>query len=639
MLASLLVLGALAASSLATSSLASAKPRGLKATFAPDKVILDGLPNELEGDWRDLTHAVKGSKPSSDDLSARAVINYDDRFIYVGADVKDDQLTGGGDHVELLLGIPGGGTLSLKMYPGVPGKSRAAVKSSRGSVRGAKIVEAPKPGGYSIEAKIPWSAIPKSSTIRIGYRGALFVHDADGSRAVTSVIGSADTRSYGSLPPISTEAEIALGSGMLREKNLTAAPRFNLMADVVGDKLQERVLVYGRYLAVLGPGYRDGQQYYFRDLGANADKGGLPKLELRDYTGDGKPDLFVRKVVRGSKGSVEVVEILSYHSGGDIPDQVFAQEVALKLGGGSIDNEFKLSGRGSRTRIVLKAGKAKGIDSARFRQESNTGAAPVLVPWGPIASQTYQMKNGKFAMVDEQRKELDAPPPPPRSSGSDRGHASSPRPRPRRSSPEPKGANLGGVYALYKKKARVRGAPRFDVRANLAEDKRKERLVVHGRDLVVFGEAYKGGRGFAAVTLAQFEKASDIKSVTARDTSGNGMSEIVVKGLIRSPLPSDIGDGDMVRTVVMVYALRRGQFERLFAAEVGRAIGNKRVEAKLKFSRAGIILKPGRAVGYSEATYPWRQKDAPDGGFEPLLLPWGGIDKIRLRYDGRAFVR
>ena len=156
----------------------------------------------------------------------------------------------------------------------------------------------------------------------------------------------------------------------------------------------------------------------------------------------------------------------------------------------------------------------------------------------------------------------------------------------------------------------------------------------------MFGSGFKGGRGFAAVELASFEKAGDVKKVSTRDVTGDGKDEIVVRGLIRSPMPDDLGGGDMRREVVMIYKLAGGQFDRVFAAELARHIGSKRVEAKMAFvGKKAIQLKPGRAVGYDEGTYPWRQKMAPEGDFEPLLLPWGGVEKVKLTYDGRRFTR
>ncbi|MCA9625164.1 MAG: hypothetical protein KC731_39345, partial [Myxococcales bacterium] len=496
----------------------------------------------------------------------------------------------------------------------------------------AKIVEAPSDGGYSLEAKVPWSALPKSRTVRIGYRGAVFFHDADASSRPETVIGTSEKRDYAHLPPLSLAPELALGSGLLRERNIQAAPSQNLLANVVGDALDERVLVYGPYLVVLGPGYREGRQYYYRDL-----EGTLLGFEVKDVTGDGRDDFFIKKRVQGSKGWVEVAEVLSYHGGSETPEPVFAQELRLAIGDDAmIENELRITGRGRGTQISLRATKARGIDQGSFARESNTGAEPVLLPWGEVTGQTFEFRDGRFVVRGETKGRGASAPAP----------AAAPRARPE---PRPRGASWAkaaaqadpdGVYAHYKKQRDVRGKAKFDLRANLAEGAGKERVVVHDRDLVVFGEEFLGGRGFAAVELVAFARGADIKKLSTRDITRDGKQELVIEGVIESPMPDDLGGGVMKREVVMVYKVVGQQLERVFAAEVARNVGDKRVEATLRFTEGRIIeLSPGRASGYSERTYPWRQKTTPDGGFEPLVLPWSGIDKVRLRFDGQKFAR
>ncbi len=629
---------------LLSSGSAVANSKGLRAFAAPEDVVFDGEPKEFDTDWRPLTKEVRGSAKAGD-IEAKATVAFGDDGLYVAADVTDDKLVGGGDHVELLLGIPGGTLASFRMFPGVPGKSRAEVKDKAGrKVTGSKIVEAPRRGGYTLEAFVPWKAVPESSTIRVGYRGGLFVHDADASTTAETVLGSTASQRYAELPAISTMSELALGSGLLRQRNIRSAPRFNLMANVVGDGMLERVLIYDRFLVILGPGYRGGEQYYYRDLGTKD----VSKLEVDDFTGDGKADLLLVKRVPGSLGSVEVLEVLSYHAAGETPDAVFAQEVKLSLtSGGTIANEYKVSGKGAGTTIVLSPGKASGLTSADYQRTSSTGATPVLVPWGAIASQTFTVKGGTFALTQEQAQESEsAPPPPP--PDDDTAVAAAPKksgPKPpsvttwtkRQNAPDPE-----QVYELYKKQRKVQGKPSFDLRADMVGGKDQERLVVHGRDLVIFGPGFRDGRGFSALTLSQFEKASDIRAVTSQDVTGDGLEEIVVRGEIRTPLPEEVGKGQMQREVVLVYKVKGEVLERVFAAEVGRRVGDKRVEARLDFDKKAkkqITLRPGKAVGYTKENYPWMQKTEPDGDFEPLLLPWGGVEKVALRYDGTRFVR
>jgi len=51
-----------------------------------------------------------------------------------------------------------------------------------------------------------------------------------------------------------------------------------------------------------------------------------------------------------------------------------------------------------------------------------------------------------------------------------------------------------------------------------------------------------------------------------------------------------------------------------------------------------IDVRPGRAQGWTEKTYPFGQ-DRPGGALEPLLLPWGGVAHLRYSYNGTAFAQ
>jgi hypothetical protein len=78
---------------------------------------------------------------------------------------------------------------------------------------------------------------------------------------------------------------------------------------------------------------------------------------------------------------------------------------------------------------------------------------------------------------------------------------------------------------------------------------------------------------------------------------------------------------------------------RIFAAELGRAIGRKRVYGAVRFGSGSIELAPGGATEWTAATYPFTQDSGPTGGLEPLLLPWGGAQPVRYRWSNGAFSR
>ncbi|MHA4875677.1 hypothetical protein, partial [Enterococcus faecium] len=64
--------------------------------------------------------------------------------------------------------------------------------------------------------------------------------------------------------------------------------RWDVAADVTGDATDERIVVVGDGLFVMGPTFREGKQWMAFDVGAP-----VAGLDVRDVTGDGKADLLV----------------------------------------------------------------------------------------------------------------------------------------------------------------------------------------------------------------------------------------------------------------------------------------------------------------------------------------------------------
>jgi len=125
--------------------------------------------------------------------------------------------------------------------------------------------------------------------------------------------------------------------------------------------------------------------------------------------------------------------------------------------------------------------------------------------------------------------------------------------------------------------------------------------------------------------------------------TGDGEAEITIKAIIHANAPKEAGGGTVDREVVMVFQVSNAAIRRIFAAETARAIGKKRVTGAIQFVGAGknveIELGPGSAVEWTDKTYPFNQDQGPVGGFEPLLLPWGGNKPVRYRWKGTSFSR
>jgi hypothetical protein len=249
----------------------------------------------------------------------------------------------------------------------------------------------------------------------------------------------------------------------------------------------------------------------------------------------------------------------------------------------------------------------------------------VILPWGTIASQTYKLSGSAYVKASEE-KQAGAPAP-----------AVAANPGLPQAPPPPSAAELmNQVYDLYKKDRGVSGRPRFDLAVDVTGDGRNERVLLHDRDIVIFGKSFKGGTGYTFLTMQQFASPSDITDLTARDINGDGKAEIIAKGVIHANGPG----GDKIdREVILVFQVQNEALRRVFAAEVGRSMGRKRVMGTVRFGGGGIELAPGSAVEWTAATYPFNQDTGPVGGLEPLLLPWGGAQPVKYRWSNGAFTR
>jgi hypothetical protein len=181
--------------------------------------------------------------------------------------------------------------------------------------------------------------------------------------------------------------------------------------------------------------------------------------------------------------------------------------------------------------------------------------------------------------------------------------------------------------------------PRFDIEVHVDGDNRPERVALVGRDIVVLGPGFKGGNGYARMSLTQFADDKDVSELTARDVTGDGAAELVVRGVRHVTTPS----GEQVAVeALFIYQVKNGAITRVFSVETGREQSGKRIQGLVQFVPAkggkgfDVDVRPGVARGWTEKTYPWPQ-DKPGGSIEPLLLPWSGVPSLRYSWNGTQF--
>ncbi|MCB9599429.1 MAG: hypothetical protein H6722_02730 [Sandaracinus sp.] len=154
--------------------------------------------------------------------------------------------------------------------------------------------------------------------------------------------------------------------------------RFAQDANVAEDPRTERLVVLGRTLVVVGPGYRGGNGYFAYELAVERDDD-LLEVTTGDVTGDGRAELLVRAAQRLGDVTREILLVHQFARDGSFP-RLFAAEIARTHEGRRLENVFRATGRG----LEITPGTARGFDASSWpwaRGDGSDGIAPILLPW------------------------------------------------------------------------------------------------------------------------------------------------------------------------------------------------------------------------------------------------------------------
>ncbi|HKU41530.1 MAG TPA: hypothetical protein VJR89_25410 [Polyangiales bacterium] len=593
-------------------ALALALPALARAQTALPVLAAQPAQIKIDGDvaeWKNARFVRLGDDPSG---SAEVALAHDADGLFIGARVRDDVFVRSArprtneDALIVRLALPQRGQFidcELWLFAGKIGESAASAQLKTSAVpiplRGAKIVEGPSPGGYALEAFVPWASVPGGSDWHYA-RGAVRLRDvdADGPRSAAHDPSSAAwTLPAAELPYLALEGgPVQAVTGLLRSKNLErAASKLDAFVDVRGDARLERVLVIGTFVAVSGT----GAQFDFADLPVRAPSDVL-NAELRELTGDTKPELVVRLQQSNELGRRELLAV--YRLSAPPVGQVFGAELRKETGQGFITalSRFERAARGP-TQIVLSIGRANGLSEENYSETREGDLVPIALPWGTWLERRYAWDGAKFALRSEVPAEAHA------EAANAPSVADGPAP-----AIEPQEAPL----EAYKRQRNIAPgtAPRFAQSSNVTGDARPEALAVYGRELVITG-ADLGGAGFFYLGLPVAD-AGDVLGVQTGDLTGDGRRELLVR--VRQRI------GDVSRELVYCYSLGQQRAEQLLVVEVARARGTQRIDNKVALvadkQRAVLTIEPGVARGWSAADYPFVAESA--DGIAPLLLPW-----------------
>ncbi len=178
-------------------------------------------------------------------------------------------------------------------------------------------------------------------------------------------------------PPPGT---VELIAAVRRERRIPRAvpERFAQDANVAEDRRVEHLVVLGRTLVVVGPGYRGGDGYFAYEVAVERDED-LLDVRAGDVTGDGRAELLVRAAQRLGDVTREVLVVHQLSSDGTFP-RLFAAEVAREHQGRRLENVVRATGSG----LEIQPGTARGFDASTWpwaRGDGGDGIAPILLPW------------------------------------------------------------------------------------------------------------------------------------------------------------------------------------------------------------------------------------------------------------------
>jgi hypothetical protein len=630
---------ALLLAALAAAPIARAASRALVAEpVQGEKIRIDGDLREWPAKMTSL-EARDGAA-----LEARAVVGYDDGNLYLALRVADKRIarTAAGkdaeDHATLTLSFPRGrgeySTYEVEIYPGNPGKLPALIKVGNKAVPGAKAVENLTEKELFLEAQIPWTTFPEAAKTRVGLRAAVTYTNADNPGTVKSTVSTSSGKSGKGLGPLLLEAEQGL-LDLLRDKGLSDVPAREAYGNLSGDGMLERIAIFGPYVTISGPRFRGGKEFYFAELGVSGAEM-VTLLKLADFDGDGHQELVMRKRYGTADKYREVLEVTKVGRD-DSPFVAFSHEVGIKTADGSISNKVKIEDGG----IEIAQGESEGFEPDTYNEPLPGGnVASALLPWESVASRAFKWQGNTFVKGSEEaqssKSKGSAAKKAARAKPSDQGPAEPPAPRPPSAD-----ELLDRLYALYKKERGVSGGrPRFDFVTDVAGDSGPERVLIHDKDIVVFGKGFRAGTSYSFITVGVGDP-KDILDATARDLTGDGKAEVVVRAVMRAKASKALGGDTIDRHALLVYGIKDERLVRVFAAETGRSLGKNQILGTVAFERASrgmrIELRPGRAIGWTESSYPFPPDTTTAGGLEPLPLPWSS-GKRSYHWNGSAYV-
>ena len=394
------------------------------------------------------------------------------------------------------------------------------------------------------------------------------------------------------LPPLSTESEQALGDGLISDKGLTGAPqvqprRRRRRRRDEGARARLRSLP-GRARAELPQGHRV--------LLHRASTATYESCEVRDVTGDGQAESSSRSA---SAPAASIRDVLmrdrQLRLGARSRQPIFQHEIGITTDDGSIVERCHLRARRRQVGHPSDArARAHGLRRRQLpRAHRDARGTPCSCRGARSPRSSTSSRAASSRRPREERQAGVAAPPPARALGSrrDAGDAQSAAAAERGRAPR------AGLRPLQDGPRRQRASRASTSPSTSPATPAPSACSSTIATSSIFGKGFKGGTGYTYLTLPQFASPSDILEVTARDVTGDGKAEILVRGVLHANAPAQAGGG----TSIARSSSCSGRDDQLRASslrETARAIGQKRVAGTIALRERRDPARPGaRSTG------------------------------------------
>lgn len=519
----------------------------------------------------------------------------DDEYLYLEAEVSDERVVvGRGRQTDavVLTFITGNQRQEIWFVPGAPGTSarvdRGGARGALRPVRRTNIVEERTSNGFTLEARVPKSQLPR------GWSDALLVvayNDVDSESRPE--IERASTSPQG-VPMRFEGGPHATFYSFLEDRDLPPnTSRQDITTDVDGQPGAEFIARVARYVVVYGPQYRGGNGYDYITLPVR-EGADVSSMRPFDMDGDGDQEIVLEMTLRNGAETQSVFQVLNFD--GTSVSRVFTLLTGQETPNGRIENQVDVRPRRGRAATIrVRAGRAQGLGAENFEPDDER----LLLPWGPIAERQYRFDGSSYAVVEERENPRYRPP--------EDEPATNQRSTQQVRTPAPQ-VNAAAMMEAARGRANITQRPDQVLEVNVAEGRHPELIHRYGNNIIVVGERFRSGNTFYSFGIDS--QQGRVVELRAMDVTRDGRRELLF--IVEQQLD------DVTRHMLLVHRfMRDGSFPRVLIAEIKRAQGPNFVENGVERRQGRLVITPGQTRGWAGDAWPWQEPTSrgPGDGF------------------------